>query len=647
MLPSSVESLAAFDQALLNACLLMRPPESLTVSQWADKYAMLSAEGSAMPGKFFVSNAEYQREPLDCLSDPKLQMVVLMWASQVGKTQIALIWCGYGMEHDPGPILFIEPTEDLAKVIVKDRIKPMLRDTPILKGLVSAGSDQYHMAFPGGQLSMGWANSPTQLASRPIRRLVTDEEGRYGTNAEGDPVGQARKRLATFSNRMHLRVSSPALRKTCRITKAEEQSDQRRYFVPCPDCGHMQVLRFAQLKGTPEDCYYECEACFHHIVESDKPAMIRNGKWRSTNPGGGDGKTAGFQLSSLYSPIGYTWSEIMSDYLACEGIADKLQVFTNTVLAEPWDEQADGADLNEIAKHAEDYAAQAPAWSVVFTCGADVQKDRIEATKWGWGLNHVSGVIEHRVFYGSTAMAKQGAWADFDDWRRMPVWHESGLVLPVACTFIDSGDGNRTQVVYEYCKLREREKVFACKGSSLNGAPLVGAAKRVGRFRTLLVMVGSSTAKDIIYSRLQIEKGKPGYIHFPKSVESGCTPEYFSHLTAEALVTRQTKGGQVSRWEKQRQRNEALDCAVYAYAAKEYTRAPIGELARRLQAKAANLPEDEKPGGAKYLAAKLALTVASSVLPASSVASALQPRKVGNSRKIAVKRPGFSWIHRK
>jgi phage terminase large subunit GpA-like protein len=644
MNPSSREGLAAFEQALLDACILMRPPENLTVSQWADKYAMLSAEGSSMPGKFYVSNAEYQREPFDCLSDPRMQMVVLLWASQVGKTQIALIWCAYGMEHDPAPMLFIEPTEDLAKVIVKDRIKPMLRDTPRLRGLVSTGGDQFHMAFPGGQLSMGWANSPTQLASRPIRRLVTDEEGRYGTNSEGDPVAQGRKRMATFANRMHLRVSSPALRRTCRITKAEEQSDQRRYFVPCPECAHMQILRFGQLKGTPDDCFYECEACEYHILESDKPAMIRNGKWIATNPSGGDGKTAGFQLSALYSPIGYTWAEILTDYINCEGIADKLQVFTNTVLAEPWDEQAEGADLNEIAKHAEEYSAQAPSWAVIFTCGADVQKDRIEATKWGWGLNHVSGVIEHRVFYGNTALAKQGAWKEFDEWRRREIWHESGLVLPVACTFVDSGDGNRTQTVYEYCRSREREKVFACKGSSLTGAPLVGAAKRVGKFRALLVIVGSSTAKDIIYSRLQIEKGNPGYIHFPKSVESGCTPEYFSHLTAEALVTRQTKGGEVSKWEKQRSRNEALDCAVYAYAAKEFTRAPLGELARRLQAKAVKLPEDERPGGKMYNAARLAVALLPLLSSESSPASPSPAPKPRKKLSKIIRRPGFGWI---
>ena len=646
MIPASEEGIAAFEQAMLDACALMRPPEKLSVADWADKYGVLSAEGSSQPGKWYTSNAEYQREPMDCLSDPNLQTVVLVWASQVGKTQIALFFCAYGIEHDPGPILFIEPTEDLAKVIVKDRVDPMIRDTPQLKALFEGkvrGSDTFHKSFPGGQLSMGWANSPSQLASRPIRRLITDEEGRYGANSEGDPVDQARKRMATFSNRMHLRVSSPALRRTCRITRAFESSDKRRYYVPCPQCGHMQTLRWEQLKGSAEECYYVCEASGCAIFETDKYTMIRNGEWRAENPGGGDGRTAGFQLSALYSTIGYTWAEILADYRKCEGIPDKLQVFTNTVLAEPWDEEAEGADLNEVQKHAEDYAAEAPAWAIMFTCGADVQKDRIEATKWGWGLQEQSGVIEHRIFRGDPTLPD--VWNEFEEWRKQKVQHESGLMLPVACTLVDSGDGNRTQAVYEYTRKHEKDRVYACKGSSLNGAPLVNRGNRVGKYRVMVVSVGTSTAKDIIYSRLQIaDRNRPGYIHFPTSPESGCDPEFYSHLTAEKLVTRHTKGGEVSTWEKQQRRNEALDCAVYALAAKEFTRAPLQHLARKLEAAAAKLTPEQKAAAKLAGALRPLLSSVSSPASASQLANTVKPPVMSKKRKRVIRRPGHAWI---
>lgn len=648
MLPSSSEGLAAFDQMLLDACALMRPPEKLTVAEWADKYGMLSAEGSSQPGKFYVSNAEYEREPMEVLTPgTPWETMVAMWGSQLGKTQLALLLMAYFIDHDPSPILFVEPTEDLAKVIVRDRIDPMIRDTPQLTPLFASRSkgksDLFHKPFPGGQISMGWANSPSQLASRPIRILITDEEGRYGSNAEGDPVDQARRRMATFPNRKHARISSPGLRRTCRITKAYEQSDQRRYYVPCAQCGHFQTLRFEQLKGTPEDCYYVCEANGCCLTEDDKAGMIRAGEWRAENPGGGDGKTAGFQLSALYSTIGYTWAEILADYRKCEGIPDKLQVFTNTVLAEPWDEEAEGADLNEVAKRVEEYAAPAPRWSVIFTCGADVQKDRIEATKWGWGLNEQSGVIEHRIFRGDPSQPQ--VWNDFDAWRRLPVEHETGLFLPVACTFVDSGDGNRTQAVYEYTRKHERDRVYACKGSSQTGAPLVNRGSRVGRYKTIVVSVGTSTAKDTIFSRLQIaDPERPGYIHFPSNPGAGCDRDYFSHLTAEKLVTQRTKGGWTSTWEKLQRRNEALDCAVYALAAKEFTRAPMKALAAKLELKAARLPPEERPGSPEYERTKGMIAIGRAI--ASVVSSPESPSpSVPKKRRKLRKRPGFGWIH--
>ncbi len=651
MIPSSREGLAAFDTALYDACAMLRPPEKLTASEWADKYGMLSSEGSAQPGKWYTSNAEYQREPLDALSDPRFQTVVLMWSSQVGKTAIGLFGAQYYAQHDPCPQLLVQPTEDMAKTVVKDRIAPAIRDTPVLRPLFrkNRGDEWNHKPFPGGQISMGWANSPAQLASRAVRFAWTDEEGRYGQNIEGDPVDQVTKRLATYKGRRkHLRTSSPALRKTCRITKAYANSDQRRYYVACPQCDHFQTLRWENLKwvrvsAEPDnhqlaDCYYVCESSGCEIRESDKYAMIRAGEWRAENPGGGDGRTAGFHLNALYSTIGYEWTEIVQAYLKCQGIPDKLQVFTNTVLAEPWDEQAEGADLNEIAKHAEEYSAQAPGWVLIVTTGVDVQRDRIEATKWGWGVDDVSGVIEHRVFRGETSQRNRGAWVDFDFWRKQKVEHESGLLLPISCTFIDSGDGNRTQTVYEYCRPLESQRVYACKGSSLTGSPLVSRGTRVGKNKTILVIVGSSTAKDTIYSRLQIGRGKPGYIYFPKSAESGCDPEFYSHLKAEALVTRQTKGGEVSRWEKQR-RNEALDCAVYALAAKEFTRAPMKLLARKLVEKAARLTPAESPA-----ANVQSLSSPGYSLECPSPAAARPLKQAKKGRKLRT-RPGFRWIH--
>lgn len=658
MLPSSSEGLRAFDQVLLDSCLLVRPPEKLSAADWTDKYAFLSPEGSAQPGKVYISNAEYQREPLESLSDPRFQTIVLDWPSQVGKTQIGLWYCGYRIEHDPCPILFMEPDENLAKTVAKDRIDPMIRDTPVLKKLFrdarskNSGNDTLHKTFPGGHLTLAWASSSSQTASRPIGALITDEESRpgYDQNKEGDAIGQARKRLATFPNRKHLRISSPALERTCKITKAFINSDQRRFYVACPQCGTLQTLRWEGLHwppGDPSACYYVCEANGCEIRHDDKFAMIRAGKWVAENPGGGDGRTAGYHINALYSTIGYTWTELIADFIECAGIPDKLQVFRNTVLALPWDEEAEGVDLTAVQKHAEDYPCQAPDWVLMVTCGADVQKDRIEGTKWGFGLSDQSGVIEHRIFRGDP-IRDPTVWQRFESWRRERVQHESGLVLPTVCTFVDSGDGNRTQAVYEYTRRHEAQQVFACKGSSLNGAPLVNRGNRVGKFRTIVVSVGTSTAKDTIYGRLQIEdREAAGYIHFPSNPEAGCDGDYFKHLTAERLVTRQTKGGEISRWENPNKRNEALDTAVYAMAAKEFTRANLRELDRKMKAKIERvkpIPPTSPASAADRIIAATAVALAKALAP-ERVAEAVQKQaKVGQNLKKRRKIPGYDFI---
>ncbi len=666
MIESSQESIDAFERMLFDACALLRPPEHLTVDEWADRYYHLSPEGSSNPGKYYVATAEYQRGPLRALSDVAVETVVLDWASQVGKTQIGLIAVGYKVHQDPMPILFAEPTENLSKTIAVDRIMPMIRDNPVLTPLFSAGrKDPMHLSFPGGQITSAWATSATEFASRAIGFGVTDEEDRpgYNENPEGDPIGMLRKRLATFpGRRKHLRISSPGLRRTTRIGRAYDKSDQRRYYVPCPQCGFMQVLKFTQLQRPrdPEtgrwnnsECYYVCEDKGCVITHDDKYEMIRNGEWRAENPGGGDGRTAGFHLSALYSTIGYTWAEILDEYDACEGLPDKLQVFQNTVLAEVWDEQAEGADLNELAKHAEAYTAPAPMGVIFITCGTDVQKDRLEASKWGWGLNEQSWLIEHRRFFGDPVKQPE-VWAEFESWRATPVVHESGLELPTVCTFVDAGDGNRTDSIHAYTLRHQHLKVFASKGASQLGAPVVSEAKPQGRLHALQVLVGQSTVKDTLFGRFQInDKMRPGYLHFPNHASSGASAEYFDHLTAEALVTKQTRQGETSRWEKIRPRNEALDCAVYAYAAKLFTRANLKQVHQQQEAKiarcAATLQAPPAPGQADFVRTAAALPSPSS---ASSAASPSQQapnraRRLLNRLKLRVKIPGFGWIHQR
>lgn len=184
----------------------LRPPPPLTVSQWADKYRVLSAESSAEPGRWHTEKAPYQRAIMDAIGDPHVRSVVVMSAAQIGKTDAFILNpLGYYMDYAPCPVMCMQPTLDMGQTLSKDRIAPMIRDTPRLTGLVDtksryAGNTVMKKNFPGGHITIVGANSPSSLASRPIKVLLADEIDRYPKSAgtEGDPLDLAKKRQTTF-----------------------------------------------------------------------------------------------------------------------------------------------------------------------------------------------------------------------------------------------------------------------------------------------------------------------------------------------------------------------------------------------------------------------------------------------------------------
>ena len=200
---------------------VLSPPPELTVSQWADEYRRLSPEASAEPGRWNTDRAPYQREIMDAINDARCEEVIIMSSAQVGKTELILNIIGYYIDYDPSPILVLQPTRDMAETFSKDRLAPMLRDTPALKGKVKdarsrdSGNTILHKTFPGGHITMVGANSAAGLASRPIKIVLMDEVDRYPASAgtEGDPIKLAEKRTTTFWNRKNcLLYTSPSPR---------------------------------------------------------------------------------------------------------------------------------------------------------------------------------------------------------------------------------------------------------------------------------------------------------------------------------------------------------------------------------------------------------------------------------------------------
>ena len=453
-----------------------RSPPRLNLSEWADEKRYLSPESSGEPGKYHVDRAPYQRGIMDAISNPAVDTVVMMMASQVGKTEILNNAVGYFIDQDPSPILSVQPSLDTAKTWSKDRLAPMLRDTPCLHGIVKdartrdSGNTVLHKTFPGGHITIAGANAPAGLAARPIRIVICDEVDRFPPSAgtEGDPVSLAFRRTATFWNRKKLMVSTPTVKDQSRIEAAYLESDQRKYYVPCPHCGAYQILKFTQVKwpkGDPASAHYECIHCEHSVTDADKLRMLRNGEWRSENP---ESLFVGFWLSALYSPW-VSWREMASEFATAQiaaktGNIERLKVFVNTVLCETWQERGEAPEWQNVAALRLPYqSGEVPCGVRVITCGADVHKRFIVYAVRGWGAASESWLIENGEVWGETDQP--------DVWNRLAGLLEKryGGDMLIERILIDSG--YRPDMVYAFAR-RFPGRVIPTKGQQTQDRPL-------------------------------------------------------------------------------------------------------------------------------------------------------------------------------
>ncbi len=566
----------------------LRPEPPLTVSDWADKHRRLSSKASAEPGPWRTNRTPYLREPMDCLSTTStVQRVVMMFAAQTGKTESGSNWLGYVIAHAPGPMLLVQPTVEMAKRLSKQRLESLITETPILAEKIApsrsrdSGNTMFSKEFPGGMMLLTGANSATGLRSTPCRYIFCDEVDAFplDVDGEGDPVSLAEKRATTFARRKILLTSTPTVKDFSRIESEYERSDQRRFYVPCPCCGAMQWLKWPQLKwekNDPATAAYECEVCHERFAEIHKPAMLRQGEWRATAPS--DGKTAGFQLSGLYSPLGWlSWADMVDDFLRAKSDAPMLKSFVNTRLAETWEEDfASKVSADALLERCEAYAAgQLPEGALAVTIGVDVQGgggsagDRLAVSVWAWGREEEGWLIDHQEIFGDPCRPE--VWKQLDvlvlhEWE-----HASGAKVRADVVAIDSG-GHATAEVYQYARERQAVGVIAIKGQSQRGKAPLGKASKVdinAQGRTLkrgaqVFPVGGDTIKTTLFGRLKHNERGPGYLHFHAQTGG----DYFEQLTAEKQALRYVKGFPVREWvKKPSARNEALDCLIYAYAA--------------------------------------------------------------------------------
>lgn len=523
---------------------------------------------------------------MDAVSDPSVDTVVVMKSAQVGWTEIVGNVAGYHIDQDPAPLLLVQPTIEMAEAWSKDRLAPMLRDSPRLRGRVAdprardSGNTLLHKTFPGGHITMAGANSAASLASRPIRIVLLDEVDRFPASAgtEGDPVTLARKRTVTFWNRKILMGSTPTLAGYSRIDKAFQLTDQRFYLVPCPHCGAWQKLEWGgkdtphgikwhrdeQGRPLPETAHYVCiNGCV--IEERHKPAMVRAGTWMATRPFNGQ---AGFHIWAGYSLLpNVAWSRLVAEWLEVSHDPLLRQTFVNLVLGEPYEDRGDKALAEaRLAARAEVWDAEVPDGVAVITAGVDVQDDRLEIEIVGWGRHEESWSIAHEVISGDPDGPE--VWRQVDALLRRTWARRDGRAFPTLAACIDSG-GHHTQRVYGFCRERLGRRIWAIKGESARGGmrspvwPKKPPSRRSkATFRPIII--GVNAAKDSIRARLHIDEPGPGYCHFPADRDIN----YFAQLVSERSVTVERGGQRFRVWQLPPGRaNEALDLRVYAYAA--------------------------------------------------------------------------------
>ena len=551
----------------------LMPPEDLTVSQWAERYRVLDSKAAALPGPWRNEKTPYLVAIMDELLNYETEEIVFCKPSQVGGTEVIMNILGYIIQQDPSPTLAVYPSDILADSIYKNRILPMIMASPtILERYHENESTQSELQFDGMYLSLTGSNSPANLASKAIRFLFLDEVDKYpgASKKEADPISLARERTKTFHNRKIFMTSTPTLR-TGHIWKALEGCDIiKHYFVPCPHCGKYIELKWADI-SLPKDetmsyadraefAVYVCPECAAIITDQHKPQMLRYGEWRTVQENTKYARKVGFWMNTFYSPF-VRFSEIAKEFLMSKDDPDLFQNFTNSWLAEPWEDTKLKTSADLVLDRQTDLPEMiVPTWAKLLTAGVAVQENCLYWTIRAWGNFLTSQNIAH------------GQAFSFPEIERIMnlqfTREDNGPPMVVSLALIDSGDN--TVVVYDFCAINS-EWALPCKGSS-HPLDFYTKISRVAKtdsraYGMQLILVDGGKCKDAIAGRMRRENGKGSWM-----VYQGCDRTYAEQVTAEHKVNvKKASGRTVQEWKPKASHtdNHYLDCEVYAMAAAE------------------------------------------------------------------------------
>lgn len=563
------------------------PERDWSVSEWADERRVLPKKGASEPGPWRTDRTPYLREPMDCLSSSHpCEKVVLQFAIQTGKSECGLNFLGNIIDLRPAPTLVVLPTILVGERWSRQRFQSMIDATPSLRAKIGAARSRdsnntvsMKETTDGAIIIIAGSNSAASLSSMPIQFLICDEVDRFSieVDGEGDPIDIALGRTSTFWRRKIVLVSSPTIESLSRINKEYQASDQRRYFVPCPHCDHMQTLEFDHIsypEGQPQEARYACEGCGALIDHHEKTRMLERGEWRATFP---ERDVPGFQLSGLYSPVGLgrTWADHAKHWEQIKRDPVRVKTFTNQVLGLTFADENERMDWEALKSRAAPYKVRTiPVGFLLLTAGVDVQGDRLEMQIVAWGRGEVSAVIDWHVISGDPTRPE--VWAALDEYLARPIRNEFGIEMRITSTGVDSG--YLTDDVLNYTRSRKARGIFALKGASTRGRQIISRPGMVDvnwRGQTIkkgaeMWTIGGDTAKTRLFARL---KGDAKYalatdrmVQFSDELPD----DYYMQLCAEVYDPN------TRRWVKMHgRRNEALDTYVYAMAAAMHPRVKV------------------------------------------------------------------------
>lgn len=552
------------DEIRASALRALIPPPRLRLSEWIEREICLPDGVSAQPGP--VRLWPFQREIADAIGDPLIERVTLVKPVRVGFTTLISSAVASFVANDPAPILCLLPAESDCRDYVVSDIEPIFSASPAVASALAGDQDEagrntlLSRRFPGGSLKVVAAKAPRNLRRHNVRILMMDEVDGMAPTAEGSPILLAERRTLSFPDRKIVLGSTPVHEETSHVLRAYAQSDMRIFEVPCPCCGALSELQWGHIvwpEGQPEAARWRCPNCGEEIEERHKPAMVEAGRWRATAPEVQG--HAGFRLNALISlHANAAWGKLAAEFVAAKNDPTTLQTFVNTILGQGWRSEGDELDESALAARAEAIGmAPVPIEALALTAGIDVQRDRLEITLIGWTEGGAMLILAHHVIWG--AFDAPETWDDLAEMlaRRWP--HALGGTIGIDAAAIDSGDGLSMPQVLAFCTPRLRRKIVPIKGApGFTRPPIERASRTRGKG---LWIVGVDPLKSTLFARL----AQSGAVRFSADLP----PVWFEQLASERAEVRYSRGQPTRQFVRiPGRRAEALDCTVYAMAAR-------------------------------------------------------------------------------